>query len=108
MRSGGDGVNLIEARKQAHEGWVRSPKTGNWLRLDGAYFYNEDNCRACPLKDVHLDEENWEPKPAPPWEGEVWVHSDGRITEYREPIGDPRDLREVNGWHRIRVREVIE
>ena len=106
-------MNLIEARKLGHEGWVRSPTRtgGEWVlfRYEG---YSHAAYGEIILKrdhiDADLDAEDWEPKPAPAnlFEAEVWVSPDGEaktIRDRHEKIASAQ-----NGWRRILVREVTE
>ena len=107
-------MNLIEARKLAHEGWVRR-NGGPWLILDGTYLYRlqeridssvDVKVAYQTLQQEHLDAEDWEPKPAPGklFEAEVWVRDDYgwcmRAHEGEDFTGA--------GWRRTRVREVTE
>jgi len=104
-------MNLIEARKLGHEGYVRSPNRtgGHWWRasgIDSKWWANEDAIELTPFLFADLDADDWEPKPKPvePWEGVAWVHRDGRII-----IADATrfsDDWEASGWRKIRVREV--
>jgi hypothetical protein len=105
-------MNLIEARKQAHEGWVRSETQteGMWVQYLGQGYRVEDDPeiypRYCVAED--LDAEDWEPKPKPvePWEGLVWVSPDGTWVGTELPqvwTGD-----NTCSWRSIRVREVVE
>jgi|GEM_PF-4853606 len=57
-------MNLVEARKQAFEGWVRSPsRGGEWIRFAAEATHPE-------VED--LDVEDWEPKrESDPWEGSL-------------------------------------
>jgi hypothetical protein len=94
-------VNLIEARKLAFEGWVRSPTRtdGEWTRV---------TAHKC-ASDKDLDAEDWEPKPAPKalFDEEIWIHPlrpYAYFVENDHPIADW----EAKGWRRIRVREVTE
>ena len=66
-------MNLIDARKQAHEGWIRSPSRtgGHWWRAGGVHhsmWDNENAERLTPFLFADLDAEDWEPKPNPPFE----------------------------------------
>jgi hypothetical protein len=105
-------MNLIEARKAGHEGWVRSPSRtgGHWWRAAGngisGLWANENDEQLTPFLFADLDAEDWEPKPKPvePWEGVAWVHRDGRIIRADETRFS--DDWEASGWRKIRVREI--
>ena len=106
-------MDLIEARKLAHEGWVRSETQteGMWIQYLGQGYRTEDDPevyhRYCVVGD--LDAEDWEPKPKPkpkPFEAEVWVLENGGIAEVH-PLQVHPDWERL-GWRRIRVREVVE
>lgn len=92
-------MNLIEAHKLAHEGWVRSPTrtNGTWVTFD------HWGARARGDLGADLDAEDWEPKPKAekPFEMELWVHSTGIWLVHINP-------RDEEGWRKIRVREVME
>lgn len=87
-------MNLIEARKLGHEGWVRSPSRtgGEWVDAYGGHFWTSGD----------LDAEDWEPKPAPakPFEALLWVDESGLCMSF-PPVSEA-------GWRKIRVREVTE
>ena len=99
-------MNLIEARKIAHEGWVRSPSRteGMWLQLRGFSFSDGAGKRHDGVSHEDLDADDWEPKPAPaePFETMIWLSPEGPAYLYPH-IGQVR-----NGWRKIRVREVTE
>lgn len=102
-------MNLLEARKQAHEGWVRSPSRtgGYWRRIrENRYWYSELGDQVDGLTLWDIDAEDWEPKPAPKnlWEAEVWVSIGGSIA-LGGAKGDEDRLARA-GWRKIRVREV--
>ena len=103
-------MNLIEARKFAHDGWVRSPSRTDsaWRRLQGVTWEVEGPHYSEPFKLEDLDANDWEPKPAPakPVEADVWKHANGQIV-----LADPqeKDISWIRqGWRKIRVREVTE
>jgi hypothetical protein len=101
-------MNLIEARKAGHEGWVRSPaitKNG-WVQLHITVMRTEDGFASRYVDTAALDAEDWEPKPKPKklWEGELWLCEDG-ITANPRSLDDDAILT-ANGWRKIRVREV--
>lgn len=103
-------MNLIEARKQAYEGWVRSPSVtkGYWRRIrHNRYWYSELGTQIDGITLLDIEAEDWEPKPAPekPREWEVWVNPSGTV--FMLPLDTGRRLAEL-GWRKIRVREVLE
>lgn len=104
-------MNLIEARKLGHEGWVRSPTCtlGQWCRATQRGFETENGFDGTPLNVKDLDAEDWEPKPAPakPFEDEVWVSKHGVIDQVSKTVRDENSYLKT-GWRRIRVREVTE
>lgn len=91
-------MNLIEARKRGHEGFVRSEtRTGNtWIQIVHRSDLTAD-----------LDATDWEPKPWPlePWQGELWVRS-GDAYEARYIEDDDGWIKQ--GWRKIMAREVTE
>lgn len=96
-------MNLIEARKLGHEGWVRSPtrSANNWARVVCLIFVDSTGSSLGAIAELDLDAEDWEPRPKPvePFEAEVWVL--GGLVCSAVPIEMQPD-----GWRRIRVREV--
>lgn len=97
-------MNLIEARKLAHEGWVRSETRtdGKWVQVSHSFLvFVGGQCSSLHCEDLEAD--NWEPKPKP-FEADVWVSSTGDVES-----GAPHDQWHAeHGWRRIRVREVVE
>lgn len=102
-------MNLIEARKLAREGWVRSPsRTDNcWVRLQGNVWGRESGSTLIFVAG-DLDAEDWEPKPKPAksFDCELLVHDDGSV-RVMKPSHDLKSW-ELCGWRKIRVREVTE
>lgn len=99
-------MNLIEARKLAHLGWVRSPpRTGNeWQKVaDGMFWIEESGQYTYDMTIDDLDAEDWEPKPPPAKPFEAWVWERGGVVYSAVPI----ELQQL-GWRRIRMREVVE
>jgi len=103
-------MNLIEARKAAHEEWVRSASRtdGEWVQLEGSVIVYTNFGRAPQINTYDLDATDWEPKPKPiePFEAEVWLDKGGSLFPV-EPNDNTQRLLGV-GWRRIRVREVVE
>ena len=106
-------MNLIEARKAAHEGWVRSPtRTGDlYIRFThSGYEVGDEKYGTITAGD--LDAEDWEPKlkPAEPWESELWVYGNdqGAIVQSDRPELFDYEILAQEGWRKIRVREVVE
>lgn len=101
-------MNLIEARKLAHEGWVRSERQteGMWVLYVGQGYRIEGDPsvyhRYCVASD--LDAEDWEPKPAPAkvFEADIWVHPNG------DWHGEAEEDWGRQGWRKIRVKEVVK
>lgn len=110
-------MNILEARKLGHEGWIRSPSitSETWIRLD-----EDDTGRAllrfgertsdywtCDLDA--LVTEDWEPKPIPkkPFEAEVWQNETMEHLYKVTPI-DNIKVFESQGWKRIKIREVLD
>lgn len=96
-------MNLCEARKLGHEGWVRSPTRTNgiWIRFnETGYSTKHGNYGTATAFD--LDAEDWEPKPAPvkPFEALLWVNESGLCMSF-PPVSEA-------GWRKVRVREVTE
>jgi hypothetical protein len=103
-------MNLIEARKQAHEGWVRSPtRTGGiYIQFDATGFLSIGGGKGCAITAADLDADNWEPRPKPVkvwerWEREIWVRGE-HVYVVRASESDE----DWDGWRKIRVREVTE
>ena len=100
-------MNLIEARKQAHDGWVRSPTRtdGDWLKLDLDTHWRDDAGKFDrDLSPRDIDVEDWEPKPelAKLFEIEILVHDSGIWTsDESDAVSWERE-----GWRKILVREV--
>ena len=97
-------MNLIEARKLGHEGWVRSPTRTNgiWIRFDETGYSTKEGGQHGAATAFDLDAEDWEPRPEPlsPFEIYIWLHTSGIwMTQVKK--SDSAD-----GWRRIRVREV--
>lgn len=97
-------MNLCEARKLAHEGWVSSASRTEcrWWKIErGKEWTDEQGCTFGYVVAGDLEAEDWQPMPAPakPFEIEVWVHGDGK--SYM--LSRPRE----KGWRKIRVREVV-
>lgn len=114
-------MNLIEARKLAHEGWVRSPSrtNNNWICFTGkgSYLQFEESQDARQRIDItqDLDAEDWEPKPKPaePRESDVWVSPNGWALQMdyvvrEQDAQDDTPTYAARGWRKIRVREVVE
>jgi hypothetical protein len=108
-------MNLIEARKLGHEGWVRSKSrtSGSWAKPFGS-VWKIHGSEYCPdVRAEDLDAEDWEPKPEPEarnlYEFEIWFNiKTGKIHEYYHfGIYEQKTLDTAN-WRKIRVREVLE
>jgi hypothetical protein len=103
-------MNLIEARKAAHEGWVRSEtRTGGvFIRFTHSGYESGDE-KYGTITAGDLDADNWEPKPKPkpvePFEVDVWLLPNGRWAFVYESDSD--EVLKSAGWRRIRVREVV-
>jgi hypothetical protein len=102
-------MNLIEARKLAYDGWIRSDtRTGRvYVKVRGDCFVTESNRIgdfSVNLSENDLDADDWEPKPAPPkpFEMQILVHPNGDWTA----IGKMPDEWMKTGWRKILVREV--
>lgn len=99
-------MNLVEARKLGHDGYVRSPTRsgGEWCRLKELTWTFDGPEYSGKFELADLDTEDWEPMPKPPddlFEADVWVSENARsLTD--------SDMSEYPGWRRIRVREVRE
>ena len=102
-------MNLIEARKLAHEGWVRSPTRteGRWSTLWPYGHFKDDKGAQRAIVLADLDAEDWEPKPAPRplFEGELWVSLDGKAKTISDPIEKLACAQDC--WRPIFVREVL-
>ena len=61
-------MNLIEARKAAHNGWVRSPTRtdGLYIRFNANGYQDEKGGLYGTTGAADLDSEDWEPMPKPP------------------------------------------
>ena len=101
-------MNLIDARKQAYEGWVRSPsRTENrWMQLHINLMRTEAGIGYCYVDTAALDVEDWEPKRAPAklFDCELLVHDDGSIRVMKP--GHDLTSWGLCGWRKIRVKEV--
>lgn len=96
-------MNLIEARKLGHEGWVRSPtrSNGEWCRPENNVWTSADFSYQPMIHVADIDAEDWEPKPKP-FESWVWAAPDGKLYP-GAPVDWPG---EQYGWRKILVREV--
>lgn len=100
-------MNLVEARKLGHNGWVRSlSRTNNiWCYLKNGtwespeFKYRPDFCAE------DLDAEDWEPKKA--FEAEVWFHPVSTTLYINQPTDNSKEFEE-QGWKKIKVKEVLD
>lgn len=104
-------MNLIEARKLADEGWVRSPTRteGKWAKPLGSVWIVHGSEIFPIVRSEDLDAEDWEPKPAPRklFEAEVMIDDRGTgIFWSPDTMGIASEC--PAGWRKIRVREVAE
>ena len=108
-------MNLSDAMKLGHQGWVKSPTVySEWLKLEGPYLFRlaDDSDKEspliafCTLQKQHLELDDWEPKPWPPelFEAELWVSWDGRIKTI-DFVPGPISK---NFWRKVKVREIEE
>lgn len=104
-------MNLCEARKLGHEGWVRSPTRtgGRWATLWPYAHIKDDKGAQRSIVIDDLDAADWEPMPAPPrpFEAILWVHL-RHSTIHRADAAHTTEDWVTKGWRKVRVREVVE
>ena len=103
-------MNLVQARTQAHNGWVRSPtRTGGmWLRVEQASWQSDKGDLGERVTAADLDASDWEPRPVlqespEPLNEFVWVHPDSALI-YRAELIDPTENLGL-GWRYVHIKE---
>ena len=104
-------MNLIEAQKLGHMGWVCSKKqtVGKWWRLDvqSLRWKNESGNLTSAFLGEDLETEDWEPKPWPPkrWCKQIWVHPNREHIFPAAPTDDVETHKKL-GWRKIWTQEI--